>query len=64
MAHIKCRYAREVGLYGEYELLEFEKTVKYYELDGHHNLKLKRDFIECDNIIYLEIDGRVLVNDI
>lgn len=40
---------------------EFEKTVKNYEYDGG-NLKIGRKNYYEDEIIYLEIDGRVLVD--
>lgn len=61
MAHIKCRYIEDEGYDGNYEFAEFEKTVKWYELDGQNNLNLRQRFIGGDEILYLEIDGRVIV---
>ena len=63
MAHIKCRYYQDYGEYGQCEYHEFEKTVRYYELDGYDNLNLKNEFISGDDIVYLEIDGRVIKDE-
>lgn len=60
MAHIKCRYVRECGFEGECDFIEFEKNVKFYELDGYNNLNLKGECISGDEIVYLEIDGRII----
>lgn len=62
MAYIKCRYYESYG-YGETNYYEFEKTVRYYELDGYNNLRLKNQFISGDDIVYLEIDGRVMEDE-
>lgn len=62
MAHIKCRYFQNYG-YGECSYYEFEKTVKFYELDGYNNLNLKNQFISGDDIVYLEIDGRIIEDE-
>lgn len=63
MAHIKCRYYQAYGFEGECDYYEFEKTVRYYELDGYDNLNLKNQFISGDDIVYLEIDGRVIKDE-
>ena len=45
--------------------LEFEKNYKEYEYDGSAGLSLgrRRDFIPVDDIEYLEVDDRILVNE-
>jgi len=54
----QCRY-----LHVKY--IEFEKNYKEYEYDGSTGLLLgrRRDFVPVDDIEYLEVDDRILVNE-
>lgn len=48
--------------YCDTDYREFEKTVKRYDLsDG--SLTIGRRVIDTDNVDYLEIDGRVIIDE-
>lgn len=51
-------------IYAKWKNCEFSKSVKKYSFDELDGLKIGKMLIDSDYISYLEIDGRIIINDL
>lgn len=50
--------------FAKWKHCEFSKSVKNYTFDELYGLKIGKMLIKSDYISYLEIDGRIIINDL